>query len=318
MYNEKQKREFISQYTYSCTTAENCARIFNLIENLEKKYDRDICTLTKEEIGTGIEELSGVRQRSSWGRFIVLRDYAKWCLQNGILDACDGILNVEISGLDTVRSKTVANPTHLQMYLDALFDPEDAKTVHNAYRAYAWLAYAGMKEEDIQLVTSNDIDLVGMIVRFRGKEYPLYRESVKCIRNCMDLSDFHYEHKFYTIWKSRASGNSLVRGFGETRGDSFLTLVRSIMSTASRNARNAGKTTQSLCYFRFWISGVFFRMHEREICGMPVSFSGIVAEVTDGKTYKLDSGRNTIQAKYRQLERDYEEDYKRWKLAFKL
>ena len=36
----------------------------------------------------------------------------------------------------------------------------------------------------------------------------------------------------------------------------------------------------------------------------------------EGKTYKLDRGRNTPEAKRRQLTRDYLEDYERWKLAF--
>ena len=35
-----------------------------------------------------------------------------------------------------------------------------------------------------------------------------------------------------------------------------------------------------------------------------------------GKEYKLDSGRNTRDAKKRQIARDYLDNYRRWKLAF--
>ena len=76
------------------------------------------------------------------------------------------------------------------------------------------------------------------------------------------------------------------------------------------------KTDLKLSYFRVWISGLFYRMYERERAGMPVDFSAAAAQFMEGKTYKLDRGRNTPEAKKRQLTRDYLEDYERWKLAF--
>ena len=46
--------------------------------------------------------------------------------------------------------------------------------------------------------------------------------------------------------------------------------------------------------------------------------NAVAAQQMVGKTYKLDSGRNTPEAKKRQLARDYMDDYERWKLAFKI
>lgn len=59
-------------------------------------------------------------------------------------------------------------------------------------------------------------------------------------------------------------------------------------------------------------------MYEKEAAGDTPDFSSIVSEQMSGKTYKLDTGRNTQDAKKRQLVRDYMEDYQRWKLAFKI
>ena len=83
-----------------------------------------------------------------------------------------------------------------------------------------------------------------------------------------------------------------------------------------RSKQNSDKTPLKLSYFRVWISGVFYRMYEQEIIGVPPDFNAIAYQQMEGKTYKLDSGRNTMEAKRRQLVRDYEEDYERWKLAW--
>ena len=81
--------------------------------------------------------------------------------------------------------------------------------------------------------------------------------------------------------------------------------------------RDAGHTDLKLSYYRVWISGVFFRAFENEQMGIEPDFSTVVSQQVEGKTYKLDSGRNTQDAKKRQLVHDYLEDYQRWKLAYK-
>ena len=56
--------------------------------------------------------------------------------------------------------------------------------------------------------------------------------------------------------------------------------------------------------------------HQRERAGIPVDFSGEASKFMEGKTYKLDTGRNTPEAKKRAVVNDYMQDYERWKAAF--
>ena len=59
-------------------------------------------------------------------------------------------------------------------------------------------------------------------------------------------------------------------------------------------------------------------MHERELAGYGVDFTAAADEYMAGKEYKLDSGRNTRDAKKRRVINDYNEDYERWKLTFSM
>ena len=116
------------------------------------------------------------------------------------------------------------------------------------------------------------------------------------------------------MWKDRAPGDTIVRG---VRAQASLKAMRVELSRRSKNKRDDGMTDLKLSYYRVWISGVFHRAHENEQMGIEPDFSSIVSQQLEGKIYKLDSGRNTQDAKKRQLVHDYLEDYQRWKLAYK-
>ena len=101
------------------------------------------------------------------------------------------------------------------------------------------------------------------------------------------------------------------------RATASLKAMRVELSRRSKSKRDDGHTDLKLSYYRVWISGVFFRAYENEQMGIEPDFSTVVSKRVEGKTYKLDSGRNTQDAKKRQLVHDYLEDYQRWKLAYK-
>ena len=71
-----------------------------------------------------------------------------------------------------------------------------------------------------------------------------------------------------------------------------------------------------LSYSRIWISGLFYRMYERERAGLPVDFSEAASRFMEGRTYKLESGRNTLESYQRRVAREYLLDYEYWKSTF--
>lgn len=317
MYNEELKKRFVKQYTTSIHTAKNCETVFELFEPHETEWNDDLCTRSAEELQQIVDSIAGLRERSGLVRIIILKDYVKWCINVAkVPGACDGMLKIKAAGLDKIRKQTVASPLHLQKYLDFLFKKESEKTAEDIYRCYYWLAYAGMKEEDTLNVRVSDVDFEHMVIHYGGTEFPIYREAIAAFKNCARLTQFAFIHPHYnkTLWNDRVEGDALLRGIHAVPS------IYTIRVGASKRSKLKEKETGGirLSYFRVWISGVFYRTYERELIGEEPRFLSVAGERMRDKTYKLDSGRNTIDAKQRSIAKDYSADYERWKLAFKI
>lgn len=316
MYNEKIKHRFMMEVVSSTPwKLKLCESVFGSTEKYEEEWGADLCTKTADELQPMINQITGFRARSKWTKLILLKDYVRWCIEMNVDGACSGILDIKTIGLDKVKQQTIANPKHLQNYLDAICEPADRMATDNIYRCYYWLAYAGMEEEDILKVKCSDVNFKKMEVLYEQKYtvVPIYPEGIDAFHNCVELNQFLYIHPNYSkeVWKDRADGDTLIRGI-----KSVPTIKALRVELSRRSKQKSDKTPLKLSYFRVWLSGIFYRMYEQEIIGIQPDFNAIVAQQMEGKTYKLDSGRNTIEAKHRQLVRDYEEDYERWKLAW--
>lgn len=317
MYNEELKTKFIRHYTTSLKTAEFCVTLFDAFEKYENEWCADLCTQEESILQPIFDEIVGLRTASKFMRTTILKDYVRWCIGSGVPNACDGMLKVNTNGIEKFKKQTVANPLHLQQYLNSICDPEDEETTDNIYRCFYWLAYGGMEEVDILSVKCNDVDLSSMVVRFNGKEYPIYREALPAFKNCMTLSQFLYKNPNYgsdkMVYRDRADGDTLIRGI---RAIPTVKSMRVALSRKTSLMQQNNPDCMKLSYNRVWLSGLFFRMYEKERAGIPVDFSRAAEEFMDGKEYDLSSSRNTLDAKKRMYANFYSEDYHRWKLAF--
>lgn len=314
MYNEELKREFINNYSNSINTRNVCESIFNAIEDYETEWGADFCTKGLSEIQPVVDSIVGFRSQSKVMRITVLRDYCRWCIVQGVPGACDAIENINFVGLEKMKTHTVASPAHLEQYLNGLCEPVTEKTSDNIYRCYYWMAFAGLSEDELLNVRSCDLDFNNMVIRCGEEEYPIYREAVPAFRNCAELTQFLYKHPLYSkdVWKDRADGDKILRGL---KSEPKLQVLRNELSRRSTKRMKEGKVEQKLSYYRVWISGIFYRTYENEQMGVKPNFMGVVYR-HNNTVYKLDSGRNTQEAKKRQLASEYLKDYKRWKLAF--
>lgn len=328
MFNEEVKNNFISEFTTSISRRHAAVVMFNAVEKFETKWGKDICTANKTELQSVIEEIIGLRRSSKKLRLSILKEYIHWCIDNHIEGATDDLFKIEDEdfGLQKIKRQMVANPQHLQRYLNCICESEKEETVDCIYRCFYWLAYSGLQEDDVFNIRSKDIDLEDMVIRYNNEEYPIYRESIPAFKNCINLTQFRYKHPNYSadkiIFKDRAPGDMLLRGIGSTKS---IKAVRVDMSRRARNPKFKSKQDENdtsldlkLSFYRVWLSGLFYRTYEAERAGMPADFLAVAEEFMEGKTYKLDSGRNTIGAKQRQLARDYLEDYNRWKEAYSI
>lgn len=316
MYNAEQKEKFIHIYTTKLSRRESCVLTFNALEEFEVQWGADFCTRTTEEILPVLEKITGLRVRSRWTRVTILKSYVKWCLDVGIEGAKADMLDIAHThlGLEKVRTQTIPNPQVLQQYLDTICVPEHLQTTDNLLRCYYWLSYAGIPEDDIMTIRCRDVNIDKRLIRYQGNKIaPIYNEAVPALKNCVELDSFRYIHPNYTkdVWRPRTDGTSLIRGVRET------TTISSIRSDLSHRAKaHQDETPFRLSTSRVWMSGVFYRTYQDKQNGIRPDFERLVLEQMEGKTYKLDSGRNTIDAKKRQLMRDYENDYEQWELVW--
>lgn len=326
MYNQELKERFIEEFSTSVSRRIAAVRLFNTLEPLEEEWGTDICTVDKERLQPVINGMAGLRERSLV-RVFLLRDYCQWCLKNDVDSASDAILKIEYLdlGMNKVKREMVANPQHLQRYLNCICAKEEEETADCWIRCLCWLIYGGMRDvEDAMKVTDSDVDFTSMVVTYNDMEYPIYREAIPAFKKCVNLKHFkikHPNHKEVTFVE-RANSDLLLRGKVGTKERS----VNKASSSFYKKKRQAEFITErdrgdeclnlNPSFYSIWLSGLFYRMYEAERSGMPADFTPVVKRSMESKTYKLDSGRNLIGAKQRQLVREYLSDYGRWKEAY--
>lgn len=315
MFNEEQKVRFIRSYTDSIHTASVATNVFNSFEKQEQEWGADLCTRSEAELQPTIDKILGLRSKSRWMTLSILKEYSKWCLLMRVPNASDGMLHIEVSGIDKVRRQMVASPLHLQEYLNQVFDEESLETIDNIYRCYYWMAYGGVQEADTIFIKKSDVDLEQMMIRYHDTSIPLYRESLPAFRNAIHLNSFVYQHPNYEdIRRDRVPGDELMRGI---KANTKTMTIRSTLSRRSAEAIKSGKTKQQLSFHRISLSGLFYRIYERERAGLPIDFSEAAVRFMEGRTYVL-SAREKLEHRQNRIERDYMEDYQRWKLAFSI
>lgn len=297
-------------------TANVATVIFNALEKYEEDWQADFCTRSKEELQPVIDEVVGLRAKSQCTTLTILREYTKWCIAMKMPGACDGMLHVEAAGLDKIRHQMVSSPLHLQKYLDEMFDSESEETIDNIYRCYFWMAYGGIDEEDTVLITKENIDFEQMTIAYKDTNIPIYHEAIPAFRNAVSLTSFLYKHPNYTktIRRDRIGGNTVMRGI---KAETKPFTMRITLSKRNIKAVENGLTDLRLSFYRVRMSGLFYRIYERERAGIPVDFSEAAMRAMSGKEYSI-KGRIKLEHKQNRIERDYMEDYQRWKLAFSI
>lgn len=316
MYNEELKKRFIRDYTGSLNTANVAVTIFNAAEKYEIRWNADLCTRSAEELQPMIDDIVGLRSKSRWMTLIILKEYVKWCIAMKVPGACDGMMHIEAVGLDKVKHQMVSSPLHLQRFMDSIFDPESEETIDNIYRCYFWMAYGGIDEEDTIAIRKSDVNFQRMYIQYKSTSIPIYREAVPAFRNAVMLDSFVYKHPNYSkdIRRNRVQGDTIMRGI---KAATKTFTMRATLSKRNIKAIEEGKTDLQLSFYRVRMSGLFYRVYEMERAGISPNFSEAALRVMDGKTYSL-KGREKLEHKQNRIEKDYMEDYERWKLAFSI
>ena len=311
MFNEELKIRFIQYSTHLFEKEKSILTVFSQCEKYEVENNADVCTFSAEKLKLVLNHL-GMHSRAA--RFSekadILTQYFNWCIREGVPGA-QNVMDEAISQYsETVKSQYVLSPLHLQIYLDKLFEPEDKKTADNNYRCFCWFAFIGIDIKDVLDIKVTDVDFDNMAIHYKGKELPIYRESLKALRNCVTLTEFVYDNPNYKSIqiRDRVAGDTVIRGFRETLQ---IKTIRSIISRTGSKLYREGKTNLKLDYAKIQRSGIFYRAYESERVGIAIDneyFFNALGGV----------GSRVVSNPTTQAAMKLAKDYKQWKLAYSL
>jgi len=320
MYNEEQKRAFIESHTNSDKTMAKIIQIFSWFESYEESWNMDLAQQEADKLQPIVNELTGVRSKSTELILIILKEYVKCCGRNGY-EVSRGIFDVRINTIDKIQNQMVASPLHLKSKLDEFFESVDEETIDITYRVFLWLAFAGFDDKDAIRVTSDCVDLDNLKINFEGHSYEIYKECREDFEKACFLTDFLYKHPNYTTRRDRAEGKLIMRGIRTPTVD--LKTIRPVINKkfGADDAEEIDNNRQKsrISYKRIYLSGIFYRQYERERAGLPVDFSEFIARAIERKEktkkYTVSKTR-TLTTIANTIEREYLADYEKWKCAF--
>lgn len=310
MYNEEIKNGFIEKYSNNRNYKSSVLllkSIFESCEEIEKRLNKDVAEIDSiDDLQNVLDNIAGIRSSTLDPVKAILGLYFKYYHNNPDIDL--SILNnIKHVSYEVIRNSTVSSPLQLSNYLNKVFEPDGM--VDTIYRCIYWLAYSGMKDDDIYTTTIDEVDLDNMIVVHDGQVYEIYKEAINTFRICKESSSFEYAHPRYSnnIIRDRVSGRLLVRGIKGTpkKSTSYSYISKRI---------NAADIDRVVSISRARLSGVYYRTYEAECCGMPADFVAII-----------ESGILDIKNRVRKERtidpnriRDLKNDYIFWKKAFGL
>lgn len=311
MYNGELKEKFIASYTEKISVGTFCRRLFEFTTPYEEKWGADLCTRGSKDIEMIVAEASGTSSQSLSDNLRTIKQYIRWCVSQGTPNACEEALEIKSVASNKIKTTTVTSPSHLQRYLNNVFDEEDKDTTDVVLRTYFWLAYAGIGLDDIVKIKKDDVSFEDMVVRYNGISYPIYREGLKAIRKCITLEyvNVFRPNKVEPVIVQRFESDVLMRG---TRGELPKKTILETVSRKQRIAIDGGKTNMRVGFFGAWISGLFFRIYMDELSGIPADFSKFV-EMIDAAKENGSEKRKPVNQVLRNRVMMYQEDYLTWK-----
>ena len=312
MYNADLKNRFLDNYSASTMLA--VRRLFDRFEPYELRWNADLCTRTESELQEPLDQfLEKCSAKSRAVQLSRLRAYARWCMENRVPGACDGLLTVKPKIFQSAKKTKVSGPAHLQACLDKLYDPEEEDSVDLIYRGYFWLAFSGLPEEYVLEITSSALDFRHMTILYDGKRYPLYRESLLTFHKLAELKTMRDIHSNYTTENipvfDRVPGDQLLRG---VRSLGTLNSIRSRISGTTSDYYKKDSSFPQIGYARVWKSGFFYRLYEQERSGYPINF-----KVASKQLFADRKPANTDEL-YEGYPGQLQEDYLNWKFTFQI
>lgn len=315
MYNREQKEAFIRQYAKNRISETTVKSFFKRSAPFEEKLKKDLGLFTSSDLQELFNSFDDITRNTVMLYRTCYRSYIRWGTDCG-KDWTDQLGSVSVV-FQSPATKFVGSPEHLEAELNRRFLPESDMSVDNIYRAYYWLAYAGVRESDAISLTGAHIHSREGEIVYNNRTYPIYDQAAECLANCATMTSF----KVHIVRK----GAPYIRTLNRTDGDQLLRSTRNLCGSRQWynqmiNYHPIPNESEfiTLQYLYIWKSGIFYRMYERELAGIPVDFSDSARLYIEGREYNLNSLHGRIRYRIQRVDKQMREEYMIWKEAFAL
>lgn len=311
MDNQRSKSSFLLMLPDG-KDRDTVVNLFKTVELYEQKWGSPIQTRSVEEVQDFVDTELSKNKLYPAIKFYFLKKYIHWCKVNDIKISEGLDIKIKLSWLSDFENKLVKDALQLRIYLDALFSPEEEVSTDVLLRAYCWLSYMGLSDDQIDDLRISNVDLGEMSVVVDGKIYDIYREAFRTLKICVERDILKYNHSKYSTLIKRIDGDRVIRG---VKSERKAVTLKSDISTANKQALENGRTNLNLTPRSIKMSGIFSRQYERERMGQPIDFSWLVSSECFENSKQCDCDKR--KALYRK-EKNYQDEYYRWKLIFNL
>lgn len=285
------------------------ALLFEAVSTLEKRYDKDIAEFNNTQlINLSDDAEAGKLVQTMKYRSALLR-YFDW--YNNNVSKIPAAMGWMLDSFQSYKASMVSSPVQLKRALDAAFDKAEEQTIDVVYRAYFWIAFAGLREKRRAAnMTVADIDMEAMEIHFDNQTYPIYSEGAADLRAAKELTKFVFNHANYSTKQPRFAGDKILRGI---KSNANAENVRREVNKAFK-AVAGNKDVKNLSYRTALHSGMFFRQYQEEAMGADnkVSFQKLIPRTRDGVVQSMDVWR-AVRVR---ADADLKDEYYVWKYLF--
>lgn len=221
----------------------------------------------------------------------------------------------ELELIEDIRLTTVAGPEHLQQVLAEYFGSERVTDRRALYRAYFWLAFAGVPRVDAHRVKGSELNFADMTIERNGRRYQIYPQAIEPLAVAATLRYITIPRKGNSepVQYRRCDGDELLRPSVRTGGGEAVSPEKSdrtFKAGVSRYLRDRSEE-HDLTYTTTSKSGFFYREYEREKAGYGEPDFQEVIELRRMKRERLPGKRPSayepaaIRQSIKRLEREY-------------
>jgi len=200
MYNAKIKEEFLGTIVND-NSYRAFINVFNSTEEIENRFDKDICQMSVDELLAVLDLKSGTRHTTTMQFMSLLRIYVDWCINNGKVVGENNLEKISASDVDrtrVIRTKYIKSEEEFEemckvVYREGAFYNE---TVDKQKELMVRLCFMGMDNDEIVNLKMEHIDhdkceIVSPL--YSGITYTANKKIVELCDYCYKQTEFAYK-----------------------------------------------------------------------------------------------------------------------------